>query len=210
MASSWWAVAGAQRGLLSTQGERVAARADGQRGGRGWHTHVALQHELLAAADAQQDAFALLHLCLLHRVDLLHGEQGLLGGTGSAQPPPLRPTPRPPQPALCLPYPAVAPVPPLCDPSPLLYPSLHPHTPLCASPYAPCTPIPLETTVPPLRPHTPLCTPCTLLCDPLYPSLCPTVTSPSTTLRPPPPALPRPRLTGDSPSPRHSRRLGKR
>lgn len=30
------------------------------------HTHIALQHKLLAATDAEQDALALLHLSLLH------------------------------------------------------------------------------------------------------------------------------------------------
>lgn len=55
------------------------------------HTHVTLQHELLAAADAEQDALALLHLRLLHRVDLIHGEQRLLGGQVQPSPQSLHP-----------------------------------------------------------------------------------------------------------------------
>lgn len=101
----------ASNGMASRQQEVASSQ-----GWRGGHTHVTLQHELLAPADAEQDALALLHLRLLHRVDLLHGEQGLLGGQAQPRPraltgvPPPRspPVPCPPYRRLALPAPLQA------------------------------------------------------------------------------------------------------
>lgn len=76
-------------------------------------THVALKDELFTAADLQEEALSLLDLCLLHRLDLLHGQQALLQagrGRRGREAGRARAAPRPP-----------APVPPLltgASPSP--------------------------------------------------------------------------------------------
>lgn len=51
-------------------------------------THVALKDELFTATDLEKEALSLLDLCLLHRLDLLHGQQAL---RGLALAPPLEP-----------------------------------------------------------------------------------------------------------------------
>lgn len=66
-------------GSLCNDSTHVSARAQQpgpRRGADG--PHLALQHELLPSFDAQQDALLVFDLRLLHRHDLLHGQQVLL------------------------------------------------------------------------------------------------------------------------------------